>query len=277
MYMHYMDLHAPYESGGPAKVFSSGKVRLLSDDEATKITLGAPGNERNLYYHIDRYDDQIRQLDGEIGRFLQSAASEGVLANSIVVITADHGEAFFEHGVGNHGFTLYGEEIDVPLIVRLPDSLRTRGDDREDTALIDLMPTVLTMAGINQPSASDGRVIAGLPRPGGSNGRALYSEIAEDHNGRPACSVIKGSWKGIYRPDEHRLTELYDLESDASERVNVIATNAQKARELAADIERWRREMAEERAGRFGAVPGHQVAVDDRDMREGLRALGYVQ
>jgi len=102
----------------------------------------------DLNYYVSQYDGEIRYIDDQIKDLLTNMKDLGVLDNTIVFLTADHGGAFLEHGEWRHGSTLYDEMIHVPLIVKLPQG-GTRGV-RIDSPVhtFDISATVLDIVSI---------------------------------------------------------------------------------------------------------------------------------
>lgn len=152
LYVHYIDPHDPYENpdivnnrspfGRPYSGPLTG--RHVHGVYTGRIPLEDP--ERDTEHLKALYDSEIHYVDRFIGRLIDSIPPE-VLENTLVVLTADHGEEFREHGGWKHGFTLYEDQIHVPLLVRwdgrIPAGSRLRGTVR----LIDLVPTLVGAAG----------------------------------------------------------------------------------------------------------------------------------
>ncbi|MCB9785887.1 MAG: sulfatase-like hydrolase/transferase [Deltaproteobacteria bacterium] len=98
---------------------------------------------------LDRYDAEIAAADAAVGRLLAAARDQGRLADTVIVVTSDHGESFGEHGVYTHGQSVYQEEIHVPLLISLPDGALPPEGRRlmQPMDLTDLMPTLLDVIG----------------------------------------------------------------------------------------------------------------------------------
>ena len=106
------------------------------------------------------YDMEISYMDQEIGRLFETLASDGKLDQTIVVIVADHGEGLGDHDWWTHGI-LYREQIRVPLIVRVPGQTQGRRV-KSLVRTVDLVPTVLELAGVNPVPDLDGRSLVPL-------------------------------------------------------------------------------------------------------------------
>ncbi|WP_226042355.1 sulfatase [Natrinema sp. DC36] len=148
LWNHYMDTHGPYEPPGEYQqlyhdeTVSDSKAQSLYQ-RAIKDPESITDAERQLL--IDLYDAEIRYNDERIGTFLESLRERGLLEESLVIVTADHGDAFGEHGYYEHPRYLHEEITRVPLLVRPPDG---RGEVVEAPAsTLDIVPTVASAAG----------------------------------------------------------------------------------------------------------------------------------
>jgi arylsulfatase A-like enzyme len=192
--------------------------------------------ERDIVMARDCYDDCIAYLDHQLGRLLEELQGRGLLENTLVIITSDHGEAFFEHGSYRHGNCLNVEEIAVPLVMLSPDAPAGRVV-REPVSLRDLPATVVDRLGLS----------AGSPFPGHSLA-AYWSSTSENRARESTLAFSEFAVKSALEPQAHRdLTrygvqmslvaagrhycrdgfgseELYDLSSDPVETVNLIDT-----------------------------------------------------
>jgi arylsulfatase A-like enzyme len=167
-------------------------------------------------------------LDDEFGKLLSRLKNDGVLENSYVIFTADHGE-LFERGFAGHGFQfMYEGVLQIPLIIHAPGQVR-RKDVFSSTGNIDILPTLLSIAGQeNLPADIDGRILPGF---GGDvdNERPIFSLFGVDN---PSFDVLK---KGVIsmRRGGHKIIaylgydgfdqvfELYNLETDPDELNNL--------------------------------------------------------
>jgi arylsulfatase A-like enzyme len=199
---HYLDPHEPYDAEGR--------------------------NDR------ERYVGELARVDKEIGRLLSTLETRGLLARTLVVLTADHGEEFFEHGGEHHGLAAYEESIHVPLIFRVPGG-GLRGSVEVPTSGFDLGPTLLDIAGVrpDEPFGSFGdHLFEAAP------GRTV---VAVNQGLRmvtaPATSfaAVRGRFKLVYAPF-YESAELYDLHSDPHEMQNLVDEYPRVAAALARDL-----------------------------------------
>lgn len=201
LFVHFIDVH-DYEAPAPFLerwvdpsydgYFSRGpfqKHEVISDQ------IPALG-EADLEYLRARYDGAIRYVDQQLGRLLTWLDETGRLDTTTVVVTSDHGEELGEHGGTGHGFTLYEEQLRVPLVVRGNASLElARGVvAAEPVSLVDITPTLLDLAGLPVPSDLEGRslrpALEGRPLPP----RPVFAEATNWNN---TAAVVENGYKYI--------------------------------------------------------------------------------
>jgi len=221
---------------------------------------------------IARYDDDIAEADAQVARLLAALDR----TQTLVVMAADHGEAFGEHGEISHSLFAYDTTLRVPLIVAGPGV--PKGIVIQDTvSLVDVAPTIASLAGLgrfdadgkplpaasSQPAAASSQLPASNPQPPTSS-RVLYAETFApllDFGWSPLRTLRSGDWKYIAAPKP----ELYDLAHDPGETRNLVNEQPAKAADLA------RRVDAISSATLVTAGPA-----PDRETRARLQALGYV-
>jgi hypothetical protein len=161
-YLHFMDVHHPLPIEIPGRL--DGGVDL-SDDAASAKEL------------IALYDEAVSRVDQHIGRVLAALTSRGLARETLVVVTADHGEELTEHGaLLSHGRTLYRELVRIPLILGEPGSQRRGSAHTSAVQLIDLFPTVLDALG-QPPGDVPGHSLLAYDRDGGATQRPAFSEL----------------------------------------------------------------------------------------------------
>jgi arylsulfatase A-like enzyme len=229
MFLNYFDAHDPY---------------LLPDGVKPKFGLDPrPADQETLlreWYRIDRrtltphhvavlrdaYDDGIAYLDDQIARLFAELGRRGVLENTLVVITADHGEELGEHKLFGHAKSLYGEELHVPLLIFGTDRVPVGRTVREPVSLRDLPATLFEMLGVMDRSPFPGRSLARLWD--GTQVTAdpvlsesfLYPIVSHNMNRPPA---LRGPMKAVAHGDHVLIVnangteELYDIRNDPGE------------------------------------------------------------
>lgn len=263
LYLHYMDPHGAYAPPPEHDVFRSVEPDPIPRDPGPNPANGAepwiatynvPPSDRLADGRIDaarvrdRYDGEVRYADAEIGRLLEALRATGALANTWVVVVADHGESLGEHRYWfEHGRHAYEVTCRVPLIVRPPDGLRARpapGVRDGDVSLADLAPTLcdwLDVDPLRSPPRTRGprgRSLAALLARDAPRARAVFCEKVERTEKLGAIQtkgVRLGDWKLLRRltelpttttPGGRRLVvlteELYDLAHDPGETRNLV-------------------------------------------------------
>jgi arylsulfatase A-like enzyme len=182
-FLNYLDAHEPFlppEGSGPhfgLRPESAADHKLLTEYwDRDKLAL----RPRDIELVRDSYDDCIAALDRQVGLLLAQLEKSGVLRDTLVIITSDHGEEFGEHGVFNHGFSVYTHEVHVPLLVISRAAPAGRTID-EPVSLRDLPATVVDLLGIGDRSGFPGHSLADHWRlPGGAGerlGAPAFSEV----------------------------------------------------------------------------------------------------
>lgn len=164
LFIHSFGPHAPYGSGPEnQKLFAaSDGSRLITAEHITERNRFKDATDETRFLYRLRYDQKIREVDDALAPFL-SSIPEDVLARTVVILTADHGEAFGEHGKFGHHQALHEEELHVPLFIRIPGE--KGGAVAQSVSLLDIAPTVLSLAGQSSPSGFVGRDLSRM-RPG---------------------------------------------------------------------------------------------------------------
>lgn len=273
LWLHYMDVHEPYRPPHRhAARFQSTKRPKLSNRALWQKALSRPGeiNENERQHLIDLYDAEISFADEQIGRLLMYLRRLDSLDSTLVIVTADHGEEFGEHGQFSHRFELYDELLRVPLIMRLPLSKvsdRSLAAGQVVTAqvrLLDLVPTVLDLLNVG----------------GGPFEGASLLPLVEGHDETPRIAISETQPKtGLYaiRQADWKLilnvhtgaVELYDLRQDPRETTNCANTAPLMASKLEAQLRNHLQ--------RIKASPSSQADEVDHLTLDRLRALGYVE
>lgn len=186
-WIHYYDAHRPYGVFAGERPFSAdpdGRFgNAQSDYRLTPAVRARRGiDASHAAALIDRYDDGLRALDREVGRLLDRLAADGTLDRTILVVTADHGEAFdeFEAEWFTHDPFLYDAVTRVPLFLRLPDRRFAGAAVDGLVELVDVAPTLLDYAGVERPFGMQGHAL----RPLLEGGRELRTFAAAERQGR---------------------------------------------------------------------------------------------
>jgi arylsulfatase A-like enzyme len=163
-YVHYMDIHWPYNRRLPDETgrFGSTEYEPAPPEHWTAVDSWASEhlNETSLAAIVASYDEELAYVDRAFGELLDWLDERGVLDETVLVFLADHGEGFDEHGELQHGFEPWEEVTGIPLIVRVPSSYRIEPGARDVlVGLIDVAPTVLDLVGLEPPRRFQGRSV----------------------------------------------------------------------------------------------------------------------
>jgi len=216
-----------------------------------------------------RYDGEIAYVDSLLAGLRTTLEERGAWPDTTVLLTSDHGEALGEHEEPTHGFFVYEEVLHVPLLLRPADGAGTSMAPGTvvDTpvTLVDLLPTIAELWGLEIPEEVQGRSLLGALRGREITNFPVYSEtfVPRLHFGWSELYAITA---GPERFIEAPTPELYDLADDPDESVNLASSRPERVREL--------REVLEERlAGSGTEESGPGV---DPQRLEALRSLGYL-
>lgn len=210
----------------------------------------------------NKYDGEIAYADSVVGDLIAKLKQSGVYDRALVILLSDHGEGLNEHGEEEHGIFLYREDLQVPLIVKLPRESQHGATVKTPVELVDVFPTILQQTATPMPAGHHaGESLLAFLKGGGQD-RPIYSETfyPRFHFGwSDLHSLIEGNEHFIRAPQ----AELYDLSSDPSEKKNVIDQNRRSYVRMREAIEPFVREAA---------APSN---IDPEDAAK-LAALGYV-
>ena len=292
LFVHYYDVHSkfaglPYEAPQPFRDrycpqpddgYRGCRDGLCATHRLNAMATGQ--QPRPDAAELERlrclYDGGVAYVDQEIGRILEALEREQLADRTLVIVTSDHGEAFFEHGMPLH-VTLHEEILRVPMIVRLPGGVagkRVRGAVR----LIDLAPTILDVTGIDPVSPLQGVSLANVLRSWPDT-PARVPVLAADHRS-DSVALVRGNEKYLRNGNARRLRPLpaierYDLASDPGEQWNRAPRDPpEKLAELDETLARLTRSSKALHRALADASAPEPVALD-ADERELLRALGY--
>ena len=279
LFLHLYDAHGPYEPRAPYDaMFRSGEpgplVARMPEYQEIFDEHGQPVRELNRF--VDLYDGLIRYVDDCVA----SVLAEIDLRESIVVVVADHGETLGErYWQLDHGGQLFDEQIRIPLILRVPDLPPQRVAWTADT--VDLLPTLLDLLAVDLPSDRPvlGRNLTPYLRGEAvperewsfASARAVEKRHADRRykldTFRRIHSVRTSRWKMIVYPGRgETFMELYDLENDAGETINVADRFPKVGANLFEIVNRWKM---------ISAPAKRELDLDAQTLQK-LRSLGYL-
>jgi len=215
-------------------------------------------------YQDRPYDGEAAYVDSELGRFMGYLDSNGLLKNTIVIITSDHGESLGEHGEQTHGILAYNASLWVPLIIYVPGN--KPGTVEDFTAHIDIFPTVCDVLDMEIPNHLQGISLCPAMQGKSIGERTIYFESLEPFY-RMDWAPLRGFIRGNYKFFDSPIPELYDLDSDFSENKNLID---------AAKLPAYKQQLDQlMQAQVSGQKPDASQKTDSVGLRK-LRSLGYI-
>jgi arylsulfatase A-like enzyme len=219
--LHYMPPHAPYDPEPEFDIFSNPDYSGPCDGQHTTIRALDAGRrdpgDGCLDQVIAKYDGNLRAADHWVGKLLDALRARARWTNTVVLITADHGEASLEHGRMGHNSTVFDEMLHVPFILRLPSTVPDRvfRSDRLVT-LEDIVPTLLATASMDPSPEVTG---IDLSRTGSEGEPPPRHFIARTVGYTPTFALRTKRWKIILPASGHGL--LFDLAKDPGELTNL--------------------------------------------------------
>jgi arylsulfatase len=283
VFAHLWGAHWPYTSTPEDLARLGGRPRDLSSLHDSIRTGEPPNDDRELEEIVRLYDASIASADRELGRLFRELKSMGLWEGSLLVITSDHGEAFFEHRHWQHSKTLYDEITRVPLIVKWPGESRRRRE-AAPVSLVDLFVTFAETAGLEAGAGGGSGALARRSLAAASDeARIVLSEVTW---GSASDSLMKVALRDrsrkyiatLSRPPGDDLgaskvesEELYDMVSDPGERENRIEEEADSLHRFRAELRSFLDAARTARSLRRGEA----VTLDDETLKK-LESLGYV-
>lgn len=280
LYLHATDPHGPYAPPQPfASRFAAGveDPRLRTLDfllDLGKAKLSNPEQYRQSL--IDLYDAEVAFTDEQFGHLLDDLTQRRLLDDAIVVLVADHGEEFYDHGWWEHGKTLFREQLHVPLVIRFPGGLGAGVRVESPVHQVDILPTLLAAGGLRPSAPVVGIDLAALATAADSAAfdRPLRAELARD--GRRIQALFSDRWKlitdlsGATGPEGRRARPmLFDRREDPREQDNLYLR-----RPVLAGFFRLQLEAALAAVTPAAKPTGAKI---DEEMEANLRALGYIR
>jgi arylsulfatase A-like enzyme len=270
-YVHLREPHFPYnppppfdERFGPPSPFPGGIAdAAVIDDLNRKAASGEPPSDEVLARIRGLYLGNLAYADSLVGEVLSMLDEE-----TIVIVTADHGEALFEHGFLGHNTQLYEESIRIPLLIRAPGVASRRVSDLVE--LIDLTPTIAELAGVARaPEASRFQGRSLVPALTGGSHRSPKLAFSRTLWAKPRYSVRGKRYKLIW-DSRTGASELYDLQHDPEERTTVGSPVL--AGYLREELFLWYREQERLKA----KEPSPDGAILSEEDRRRLESLNYL-
>jgi arylsulfatase A-like enzyme len=221
-FLNFMDAHTPYTPPDSFRYRYKTRIPRPESPYAWSALPPVRLTPTDLRPKQDMYDGSIAYLDTELGRLFRALDRRGALANTLVILTADHGDEFAEHGFVDHGKTLYRASVQVPLVLWLPGGVPAGRRVASPVSLQNLAATVLDLAAPG-PGRLPGRSLARFWRGGAE--AAPDTIVATVRPPKGKLSSIAFSGRRYIRDDVTGSEELYGFEHDLLERWNLAASD----------------------------------------------------
>jgi arylsulfatase A-like enzyme len=268
-HVHLMSPHHPYDPPPPYD-------RFVPDPTHRPVTVyprksyfffdeGEPLDAAALADMVARYDGSILFVDEIVGRILAGLDGRGLRDETLVVLTSDHGEEFYDHRNWGHGQSVYDELARIPLLVRHPRTFPAGARVERPVMLVDVMPTILELAGAGPLDGLPGRSLLTRPDAPEASDEALVELI---YRYGWASALVRGQEKVVrmVRGEDDRTT-LYDLVTDPGEQRPRPADGSELPERMQA-VRAW--------ADEHRSAPADEVEID-AEMEQRLKALGYLE
>jgi len=242
-YLSYFHILPPHEPYYPRKDFI-GRFQDNFIPAAKPPSLFSDGrSDEALNKNRMEYDEYLAYADEEFGRLYDSMLQKGILDNSIVIVTADHGE-MFERGIAGHVTpTLYEPVTHIPLLISVPGQTQRR-DIYSHTSCVDLLPTLASLSGQPLPSWGEGLVLPGFSADPVQKDRSVFTVEAKSSPkqgplNKATVALVKGDYKLIYYRGypKNPMPELYNLSNDPEELQDLAGAQPSVAAALQQEIE----------------------------------------
>jgi len=277
LWIHYFDPHLPYRSQKPwTEEYSSREITEKYElynknlSELNELISILQHDRAALSNLIALYDSDINYVDFYIGNLINKFKLD---ENTLIIITADHGEEFLDHGMLDHGNNLHSETINVPFIVKFPYNNRNGVIDQQISTL-DIMPTIIDILNINPLEQMLGK--SALKKKGLLfwlmklliNKERDESEFTELDKKSVLKAILTPEWKYIYNYKD-KTQQLYNIKSDPEELDNLADKKAKQCNQLKKQLLNW--------VATSKTYPVKKQSFElSQEEKEKLKAMGYV-
>jgi arylsulfatase A-like enzyme len=239
LFVHYFDPHLPYAPPPPydsmfnesysGPIGSSFSLATISGNDDLIYQQIRSLSEQDMNHIVSLYDGEIAFTDEAVGKLIAGLDERGLRGNTLVVLFADHGEEFLDHGRMDHGHTLFDELLRVPMIFSLPGTLPAGKVVSNQARLLDIAPTILDLLKIKTDNHLEGAslrpLLIGDGLPKAPKNSLLPAHVAFSGAllaGPDRKSARAYPWKLVYEVATGS-TQLYNIETDPHEQVDVSA------------------------------------------------------
>lgn len=282
LYLHYMDVHAPYYADDKYLDPLLDQVEALPARTALDMdVLGSPPWPKGyqslprhqelrtcVEYWAALYDGGIQQMNEYLEQLRAALRERGLWDDALIILAGDHGESLCEHQIWGHGDSVYQCELFVPWIMRWPPQLPAGRRVPGTVSLMDLFPTLLDLLQIPVPAENQAHSRAAALRGAAPVATMVFAEGVKQ---RPHIQVlVSGPWK-LFGDVELDQWELYNLDADPTERANLAAAEPARVASLRATID----EIAGVNRALAQDIRVRSAPITPEELRR-LQGLGYL-
>lgn len=275
IYLHLIYPHQPYSPPPPYDEFFGEGFKTINPEEKEGV--------------INRYDGEIKYTDELIGDIFLDLKARNLLNQTYIIMTADHGEGFWEHGLWEHGNSLFNELLKVPLIIYPPGG-RSAEPAKVDnmTSFVSLFPTIMDFANIKKYPKADGQSLMKYLKGKISkdNKKMIYGESPHSvYINAVSCQTER--YKFIYHPRRpiinfsrakndilsNQFIELFDIKEDPAEKNNLSEIKKAFVEKIGLKLIRHKLQNDKKRM----RLKQEKEQIQDKDYIEKLKSLGYIK
>lgn len=309
LFIHLWDVHYDYVAPPPYDtMFDPGYEGPVDGRNLLRATRKPEGwTDADVRHLKALYDGEIRYTDDTLGSILAEVAKGGLEDSTIVAVLSDHGEAFYEHGLFGHRWTLHEEELRIPFVLRYPPKVPAGARVPDVVSIVDVAPTLLDLAGLPPLPAALGRNLTPLfdaagrtaAAAGGATGAAaaMGAAMGTAAGGAARPSPVEAAaiaellvpanrihhfalrapdWKLIYDLNR-RSFSVFDLEGDPGEKAPLTEERLPFSMARIAEIYETTARSLNEAASRLPTPGERDTPPISRMTEEQLRSLGYLR
>lgn len=275
LWVHYLDPHGPYS---PPKEYIPDAYESSENSwnylKSTTLSYDCGNlNKKNMSSILNLYDGEILYVDDKLGKVLDLIKERKIYDNSLIIISSDHGEEFWEHNGTGHGLTLYKEVLNIPLIVKLPygyNSNPTITTFNNPVQLTSIPRTILQILGINGYKAFGENSILDITNSFNNEDNNLFYETTLEN---PYLMKIRTENYSLIYNQKSEKVKLYNLNSDPYEQNDISNSSPEKRDELLKKLLLWKEEELVEKKI-YGEA--NNMGMDTESLEE-IRGLGYIE
>jgi len=277
LYLHYIDPHSPYLAPKGflntfyKKIKKKKNTKLFPEDIKSNKYDKTPEYyfSKNIYNNLDKmiaqYDEEIRYINFRFKKLFKKIKKLGLLEDTVIIFLSDHGEGFLEHGYLYHSYSIYGELVNIPLIIRYPRLFKP-GKDKKYVQHVDIYPTILDILNIDTDHLKlEGKSILS----GKFLDRKILSEYLRKNKGKsPQRGMIIDKWKLIKNINKKNY-ELYNSKTDILDKNNLLKSNIKELEKLKSKMNFWVKNILKDKK------TSKKKKLDPK-LKKKMKSLGYI-